>query len=264
MNFTYVLILVVIIIAIIHLYKINNNETFKILSEEQNVGSHNVFINSMEQIIFSTINKNLKTLFDEKANKDSMPDLSVIAYSGVTAPNGWQLCDGANLEYKDGTTNRIVLDNTGNSIKTPDLRGRFVMGSSVASSTASNNKLSTASFKMTTNTDVIAEYDKPDMGMDPTYKNYKVLGSPTISLHQGNLPAHKHEYLKTEFGGFVKGDLPLYGNTNIGISPNSWYPGASGSAGTDESRNQDDFLKPGVPFPILPPFYALVYIIKIR
>lgn len=132
MNFTYILILVVIIIAIIHLYKINNNETFKILSEEQNVGSHNVFINSMEQIIFSTINKNLKTLFDEKANKDSMPDLSVIAYSGVTAPNGWQLCDGATLEYKDGNPNsssRFVLDNTGNPIKTPDLRGRFILGS---------------------------------------------------------------------------------------------------------------------------------------
>ena len=234
MNFTYVLILVVIIIAIIHLYKINNNETFKILSEEQNVGSHNVFINSMEQIIFSTINKNLKTLFDEKANKDSMPDLSVIAYSGVTAPNGWQLCDGATLEYKDSNPYRFVLDNTGNPIKTPDLRGRFILGANPV------------------------KINGTTPNFDRNIRNINENGGEeTHKLSKDEMPRHNHGddigngYLGALYAN--KGNDPDAGGLTAGI--NSWHLSAP-------ARHQHSFEGVDVAHNNMPPFYVLTYIIK--
>jgi microcystin-dependent protein len=226
MNFTYVLIVVVIIIAIIHLYKINNNETFKILSEEQNVGSHNVFINSMEQIIFSTINKNLKTLFDEKANKDSMPDLSVIAYSGETAPNGWQLCDGANLEYKDSNPYKFFLDNTGNPIKTPDLRGRFILG-------ANPVKINGTTENFDRNIRNINENG----------------GEETHKLSEGEMPRHSHQQ---KFAGGIKDYNKTW--TGTGLHVQYWQDHHLGvftaDAGSDVAHNN------------MPPFYVLTYIIK--
>ena len=235
MNFTYILILVVIIIAIIHLYKINNNETFKILSEEQNVGSHNVFINSMEQIIFSTINKNLKTLFDEKANKDSMPDLSVIAYSGVTAPNGWQLCDGATLEYKNSNPYKFVVDNTGNTIKTPDLRGRFILGANPVKINGTT-----------------ANFDRNIRNINENG------GEETHKLLEGEMPSHRHYVAanKDGVGELNQGAMAFYavwGNdasyylSNVEAEANL---GKSSSKGNDEAHNN------------MPPFYVLTYIIK--
>lgn len=233
MNFTYVLILVVIIIAIIHLYKINNNETFKILSEEQNVGSHNVFINSMEQIIFSTINKNLKTLFDEKANKDSMPDLSVIAYSGVTAPNGWQLCDGATLEYKNSNPYKFVVDNTGNTIKTPDLRGRFILGANPVKINGTT-----------------ANFDRNIRNINETG------GEETHKLSEGEMPRHSHKIVANESSDT---DVVNLFDTLAIMRPAQYY---LTRASYEANIGPSSFVGGGEAHNNMPPFYVLTYIIK--
>jgi microcystin-dependent protein len=142
---TYIFIIFFIIMTLVHLYKINNtNDTFKVLTEEQNVGSNDVFIDTMDQIIFNTVNKNLKTLMDEKMNEsqtmtlvnNAMPELSVISYAGSTAPTGWQLCNGTALKYTNGyfvsntdeRTSSFNKNPTGDLILTPDLKGKFILG----------------------------------------------------------------------------------------------------------------------------------------
>ena len=85
----------------------------------------------------------LTTLSNTKADiNDGMPELSIIAYAGSNLPTGWQLCDGKVFKYNDDTTNVSPTDlrakdmnSLSNSeskmfeILTPDLRGRFILGS---------------------------------------------------------------------------------------------------------------------------------------
>jgi hypothetical protein len=53
-----------------------------------------------------------------------MPAYSIIQYGGVVIPQGWQLCDGTRLTYKDKSStarDRFVEDNDGKDINTPSL-----------------------------------------------------------------------------------------------------------------------------------------------
>ena len=134
----------------------NDKENFADLMESQNLQGFNVYMNSMNQVNFTENNKNLKTIIEEimneKASKneltdlnnkinDAMPELSVISYAGSTAPNGWQLCDGEILQFNNGTNVNPSIhtkfsslpkkrDTNNNEMSaTPDLRGRFILGS---------------------------------------------------------------------------------------------------------------------------------------
>ena len=51
-NFRYIVIIIIIILAVINLCKINSQENFKILSEDQDIGTHTVRINSTDQVMF--------------------------------------------------------------------------------------------------------------------------------------------------------------------------------------------------------------------
>jgi len=48
----YICIIIVVILASLHLCKINKNEQFKVLTEEQNIGSNNVLIDSTDNVRF--------------------------------------------------------------------------------------------------------------------------------------------------------------------------------------------------------------------
>ena len=155
---TYIFIIIFIIITFIHLYKINNKhnkndkENFADLKESQNLQGFDVYMNSMNQVNFTENNKNLKIIIEEiindKASKnelnslnnkvdDTMPELSIISYAGSNPPTGWQLCNGTALKYTNdnfvsNTDERISSFNknsTGDLILTPDLHGRFILGS---------------------------------------------------------------------------------------------------------------------------------------
>ena len=160
---TYSFIIIFIIITFIHLYKINNKnnnndkENFADLMEDQNLQGFSVSINSMSQVLFGNTPQNKRSLLsfmDDKASKtdlnesisdkatktelndlisdkatktelnDIMPSNSIIQYGGEEIPQGWQLCDGAPLIYKDKSSsdpNRFKRDNNGDKINTPSL-----------------------------------------------------------------------------------------------------------------------------------------------
>ena len=66
-NFRYIVIIIIIILAVINLCKINSQENFMNLLEDQNLGSHKVMINSTDQVMFGD-----KTLTDKLTNLDTL------------------------------------------------------------------------------------------------------------------------------------------------------------------------------------------------
>ena len=58
------------------------------------------------------------------------PQLTIIAYYGMEAPLGWQICDGQPLKAEDNKTNVYYKIGTDTLIilNTPDLRGRSILG----------------------------------------------------------------------------------------------------------------------------------------
>ena len=62
-------------------------------------------------------------------NKNT-PHLTILAYYGISAPTGWQICDGEKLKAEDNTTFVYYKIGAGTPIdlKTPDLRGRSILG----------------------------------------------------------------------------------------------------------------------------------------
>lgn len=249
---TYIFIIIFIIITSIHLYKINinndnNKEVFEDLIEEQNLQGFDVYINNMSQVKFgvkpNTIS--LLTSMNEKASQeeltvglsdkvtkqelnDAMPELSIIAYSGSKAPTGWQICNGMYLTYKTGENineNQPRFDGmtkTGSTVNTPDLRGRFILGSNPAA------------------------FLDP-LGMAISIRNITNFGgSETHTLTVDEMPAHTHSYAQKFQGHEQKysgGDFFLLNNQQDTSSQ-------SGPAGGNKAHQN------------MPPFYVLTYIIK--
>ena len=240
-SITYIFIIFFIIMTLVHLYKINNtNDTFKVLTEEQNLGSNDVFIDTMDQIIFNTVNKNLKTLMDEKMNEsqtmtlvnNAMHELSVISYAGSTAPTGWQLCNGTALKYTNGyfvsntdeRTSSFNKNGTGDLILTPDLKGKFILG---------------------------------DGGAGDNKALHNDGGEETHTLTVDEMPRHYHKIV-TDEASYKYRNL-----TNPGsfaqIRPNQYQL----SAGSSEANLGDSSLEGNdAPHNNMPPYYVLTYIIK--
>ena len=163
----------------------------------------------------------------------NIPPLTIIAYYGISAPTGWQICDGTQLKamdsndvyYKVGTGNSIEL-------KTPDLRGRSILGANLA---GQNNNTSFT-------TSLIGNRG----------------GAERHNLSREELPTHWHYYLVDSEGGFDWGhgngnyDVPIYKGSN------SVWRVTTGdipySKNTDADSDQ--------PHNNMHPVYVLNYIIK--
>lgn len=169
----------------------------------------------------------------------TIPVGGIIMWSGSTVPTGWALCDGT----------------TSNGQVTPDLRGRFIVGSG-------NGYLLTSRA----------------IGSSG--------GAETHTLLVGNLPAHNHTFTATaqSAGAHTHGYKDIYHSENGG----SVKPGGSqnfkGSGDTDDdnegyefSRTTDsdgahthtvsgttDSTGSGTAVNHMPPFYALAFIMRVQ
>ena len=179
------------------------------------------------ETIGNIVDTKIEKLEFETRLSELVPKGTIVMYhkAEAEAPKGWAVCDG-----------RDAVDyNTKTTMKTPDLRGRFVLGTGKSET----NKL-------------LSDRKLNDRG-----------GVEKLGLEVKNLPAHRHPIGITHKGGYGWGGkyaMDLDGGTETGIAGNS---------------NEADVLdKDGVPitpsakkttgdaFEIMPPYYVLTYIIK--
>ena len=129
-------------------------------------------------------------------NGGLVPVGGIIMWSGSAVPSGWALCNGQN--------------------NTPDLRGRFVVGS------------------------------------NSTYIAGSSGGAATTALVTANLPAHSHDFIDSYF--LDSGNSSWKG----GGSPDpNMSTGKSGSKSSTSGNTGS-----GTAFSILPPYYALAFIMR--
>jgi microcystin-dependent protein len=106
------IVLICLIVFLVISTRKNNNKT-----EEKFTQIPSGFTN----VVLSNTNGDLQTIDSISFLDKSVPKGGIIAWYGQNAPNGWALCDGNN--------------------GTPDLRGRFILGTNNANNGLSNRKL---------------------------------------------------------------------------------------------------------------------------
>ena len=157
----------------------------------------------------------------DAANKSyvdtSIPIGGIIMWSGTTGtslPSNWKLCDGS----------------TYNGIKTPDLRGRFVLSSA-------NNGLSVNGFV--------------GLGVGLTPRSVDAIGgAETVSLTESQMPSHNHK-----FSGYKYQPYAYSSPGDVISSPkqSDWV------GSTLETTNAGS----GTAHENMPPFYVLAFIMRI-
>jgi len=227
MKCTFVVIVIIIGIAIIHLYKIKSYEHFQDVAIEGNQiisESSEIIIPSMEQLSFNGFS--LKSIMDDKASKielnNAMPELSVIAYAGALAPTGWQLCNGSALKYTNNSfvnTTDIRINNfrrndTGDLVLTPNLQGRFILGNG-------------------------------SDGLDRVL--YHSAGEANVTLTEAQMPSHNHNFTGMGSGNTWLSEYSRDGT--YGSEKDSKLVTTNNTGGGQAHNN-------------MPPYYVLTYIIK--
>lgn len=198
--YLYVAIIMSLIIYLVH--NVDNHpqiEHLQVSSEAiQNVGS----IYNDERLTVKDCHITGNITVD--GNINFLPKGSIISWGGTDIPKGWQLCNGKN--------------------DTPDLRGRFILGSGQGSD--------------------LTKRTVGDIG-----------GEETHVLSISEIPSHAHGISKLfEHHRSSKGtdasDKTI--KSSCGDSPTdctSWHPSTDGTGGTGKHNN-------------MPPFYVLAYIMK--
>lgn len=153
-----------------------------------------------------------------------MPKGGIIIWSGDQVPAGWGLCDGTSYPAVDGT----------GSVQSPDLRGRFVLGSGQGQDLTARNK--------------------GDKG-----------GAETHKLTVEEMPSHNHPINtanSTNEGCSAARNPPIGRGAGITTGcdaqigqpdrfTDAWSIPWLGKIGGDKAHNN------------MPPFYVLAYIIKL-
>jgi microcystin-dependent protein len=195
------------------------------------------------------------------------------------APKGWAVCDGGTYMLTlDGAYYEVPL-NFPDAITTPDLRGRFILGANPpietkvtnaagvtttatgVTTTASDNRknLSPNAFNSgnniiggnSTHTLLLPQMPEHDhyMFAKETHENYGLRFSAMSDETDTNL--HKYS-VATAFNAGVEDPVSTYGYSMVpsirNVAPNRGKTGKEGKA---------------MPFNIIPPYYTLVYIMKL-
>ena len=235
--------------------------------ESGHTALHNNHINKGSSFVLTDDGDTLvKGNLTVNGSNNIMPDLSVISYAGSVVPAGWQLCDGNYLRYIDGTVindenqKYANLRKSGTTVHTPDLRGRFILGSGKAGENNNN------SYK--------GDSDGKDAGYGgEVYNNGGTGGCQKQQLSVAQMPEHNHN-VKLRIGctGNTHGacNLPRgsHKNTlsNIGTDTD-WRPEwhnweySENRSGYGTGLTQDNSGS-SAPHTNMPPYYILTYIIK--
>jgi len=177
-------------------------------------GLDNVQVGSNNTPLPTSINN----LIQQELN-NVVPPLTIVSFYGTTAPIGWQICNGSSLQAMDS---RIVYDNSGNSIKTPNLQGRVIVGTNTSSGITPN--INTG----------LSIYNVGDYGGEENH---------TLTIKE--IPEHSHSSgAMTNYSG---------GGYTGGIRVNNFF-GLGDFTGGNAGG--------GAPHYNMQPYYVLTYIIK--
>jgi microcystin-dependent protein len=148
-------------------YIIDNNNIFNIPGYTYTVANNITIKGKLKS------NKNIKFLNRTTKIFDIFPKYMVIPWYNNNIPKGWALCDGNRYTIgNDG--NALKTDNENNSILTPDLRSRFIVG-------ASNNATS---------------------DITPIPFKSEPNGEEKHRLLVNEIPSHQHQYITSIGGGY--------------------------------------------------------------
>jgi microcystin-dependent protein len=178
----------------------------------------------------------------------------VVPYCGCKAPKGWQVCDGQLLTYYDpdnpNSAERVVLNGT-TEVRTPNLIGRFVLGSTSSTlqrnTIAESDGLSADNVAKGTLSRVEGDYRVGQTSI--TSDGNTISGSTFVRLNVSHLPPHTHHYHKSnaaEFSGY-----------SLGIKSGDMYHGIHDSVSIDAEPQGG-----GGKHNNMPPFIIMMYIIK--
>jgi len=193
---------------------------------------------------------NRLTTVESQSSNNILPKGTIIMWnpptSTTTPPTGWAYCDGSTI----GTGS--------NSIITPDLRARFVLGANVKNSTMTNTNTltTTAQNRVSTLPDstTVAGQDKLTMTKTnvATSTHLHCTGTPATSTCNGGEAACR----STPANRTCYGDFPTAASTAASTahvaSIFSYQPPASITQPSES-----------IYISIVPPYYALAYIMKI-
>lgn len=151
-----------------------------------------------------------------------VPVGTIVAHAGVSAPQGWLLCDGSSYKKSRYPALAAVLGATGSGSEfmVPDLRGRFLMGASEAHPPASSG------------------------------------GEETHTLTEAEMPSHSHPLAGP--GTWQQGAGIWSSNVGAGSGWTTVSSYQEGTLGKLEATPTGG----GQPHNNLPPFYTVGYIIK--
>ncbi len=210
---------------------------------------NNVNINPMipnKLNINSNVVINGKVSFTGSSNMmDMMPKGMILAWASSVLPKGWAHCDGQTYYLND--SKEVTLGKPGiiGSIytTTPDLRGRFILGSGEVSSLE--------------NTDTTKPYANSDG--KPLYPGTRG-GTHTTTLNSNNLPDHTH-YLMSDKMRLDITDKQVKDTQYIRLE-GSFDPADNTKALTGPIDRLASGIS-GTPYSNMPPYYVLTYIMKI-
>lgn len=214
-----------------------------------------------------TVTGDIKFTNKETSILEIFPRYMVISWAkaqDVTypIPKGWAMCDGRT--YVLDISNIAVVSSSDSAIKTPDLRGRFILGAGIG------NVYENGVVKKINNTDVkLAER---------TFNEYG--GEEKVALSTDEMPRHNHHM-------FAKNGSQLSdGNSELTNAPADVYVSAANASGNSNSyflkyktdlptfvgKTEDigGLFKTGStteyetkPHNNMPPFTVLIYIMKL-
>jgi len=166
--------------------------------------------------------------FNVDGSFNLLPSGMIFAWSGETVPTGWVICDG--------------------SYGTPDLRGRFILGEGLGHSLTRSMRERAAS---TT---------EPESSSDlSNYLLHNYGGREKITVGVTEMPSHSHLY--NEPGETVvrndHNDIVDWGGNHPQGSNSSFKSTIPNTASFNTGNNQP------LPFDNMPPYYVLVYIMKL-
>ena len=184
----------------------------------------------------------------------SPPVGSIMQYYGVSDPDGWVICDGVNRTCTDSryknvssliNTTLAISTNTPNSFTPPDLRSKFLYGSSNTSSGIGNTG--------GTSTQTLVTGNLPSHTHEVTDPGH---------IHSINDEGHIHKTVATDDGGRNDFTTSQGGQTykQNGYDTESATTGISiVSAKTGVSIG---YTGNGTAFDIMPPYLLINYIMK--